>query len=213
MADLINFTFHKNVVHTQVINESPYFLAKDVCSILEFSNYRKSLKDHVNADDVTKSYITDSLGRQQLALWINESGLYSLILGSKLPNAQTFKHWITSKVLPSLNSSGRYELAQIEPKTSDSADVLNTEQLNALRSFLKSYESFKNEMQEFKKGVSCLRWLLDEHQKYPDDLEYQVAVLPTLTEKLFNYEDLFNEEQQQFVQGFKVVSELINGRS
>ena len=120
MADLINFTFHKNVIHTQLINDTPYFLAKDVCNVLGYKLAAKTIKDHVVSDDVLKRNITDDLGRQQLALWINESGLYSLILGSKLPNAKSFKHWITSQVLPALRETGHYECVSKLPDHSSS---------------------------------------------------------------------------------------------
>ena len=66
---------------------------------------------HVEKDDVTRSYIIDSLGRKQLTFFINESGLYSLILSSKLESAKRFKHWVTSEVLPAIRKqSGQYML-------------------------------------------------------------------------------------------------------
>ena len=66
----------------------------------------------VDKDDVTRSYIVDSLGRKNHAIFINESGLYALILSSKLESARRFKHWVTSEVLPSIRKQGGYMVAR-----------------------------------------------------------------------------------------------------
>lgn len=89
------------------VNGNPYFVGKDVAEILGYSNSRKALADHVDEDDkgVTKC---DTLGGSQQLTVINESGLYSLILSSKLPTAKRFKHWVTSEVLPSIRKNGGY---------------------------------------------------------------------------------------------------------
>ena len=88
------------------------FVAKDVCDALKHSNSRKAVADMVDKDDVTRSYIVDSLGRTQQAVFINESGLYALILSSKLESARRFKHWVTSEVLPSIRKQGGYMVAR-----------------------------------------------------------------------------------------------------
>ena len=94
-------------VRTLTIDGEPYFVAKDVAEILGYSNSRKAIADHVDNEDkgVTKC---DTLGGQQELTVINESGLYSLILSSKLPNAKKFKHWVTAEVLPSIRKHGAY---------------------------------------------------------------------------------------------------------
>lgn len=96
-----------------VIDDEPWFVGKDVAVALGYSNTKKALIDHVDAEDkmgsrnVTPSVI-DSIGREQHPTWINESGLYGLILGSKLPTAKKFKRWITSEVIPSIRKHGAY---------------------------------------------------------------------------------------------------------
>ena len=90
------------------------FCAKDVCDALSHSNSRKAIANLVDKDDVTRSYIIDSLGRKQQAIFINESGLYSLILSSKLDSARRFKHWVTSEVLPAIRKQGGYMVARPE---------------------------------------------------------------------------------------------------
>ena len=86
----------------------PMVCAKDVCDALKHTNSRKAVANLVDKDDVTRSYIIDSLGRNQQATFINESGLYALILSSKLDSAKRFKHWVTGEVLPSIRKQGGY---------------------------------------------------------------------------------------------------------
>ena len=93
------------------------FFAKDVCMALGYGNSREALRKHVNGDDVTKRDTVDSLGRKNFASFINESGLYALILSSKLESARRFKHWVTSEVLPSIRKQGGYIAAR--PNESD----------------------------------------------------------------------------------------------
>lgn len=96
-------------VRSIVINDEPYFVGKDVAEILGYSNTRKALLDHVDEDDKTDEVtIRDSMGREQTPVLINESGLYSLVLSSKLPAAKRFKRWVTSEVLPAIRRHGLY---------------------------------------------------------------------------------------------------------
>ena len=96
-------------VRTTVIGSEPFFVGKDVAEILGYSNPRKALFDHVNAEDKMDGVtIRDPIGREQKPILINESGLYSLILRSQLPKAQKFKRWVTAEVLPSIRRHGMY---------------------------------------------------------------------------------------------------------
>lgn len=105
-------------VRTADINGVPYFVGKDVAEILGYSNTRKALLDHVDEENKTDGVtIRDSIGREQAPVLINESGLYSLILSSKLPNAKKFKRWVTSEVLPAIRKTGGYI-----PAASDMSD-------------------------------------------------------------------------------------------
>ena len=94
-------------VRTTTIGGQPYFVGKDVADILGYANTRKALIDHVDEEDkgVTKC---DTLGGKQDLTIINESGLYSLILSNKMPNAKKFKRWVTSEVLPAIRKHGLY---------------------------------------------------------------------------------------------------------
>lgn len=109
-------TVFKNLVHpefgelrTVEIDGEPWFVGKDVATALGYSNTRDSLSRHIDNEDKTSVVIPDSGSNyKSKTTLINESGLYSLILSSKLPSAKEFKHWVTSEVLPSIRKNGAY---------------------------------------------------------------------------------------------------------
>lgn len=107
MNEIQEFYFNGDAVRTLLRDNEPYFVGKDVAEILGYSNPRDALSKHVDSDDkgVAKC---DTLGGTQQTTIINESGLYSLILSSKLPKAKEFKHWVTSEVLPTIRKHGAY---------------------------------------------------------------------------------------------------------
>lgn len=95
------------------INNNPWFVGKDVAQVLGYSDTAQAIRKHVDAEDKGVVEMTTPGGVQQITA-INESGLYSLILSSKLPGAKKFKHWVTSEVLPSLRKHGGYIAGQEE---------------------------------------------------------------------------------------------------
>ena len=96
-------------IRTCQVNNQIMFVGKDVATALGYSNSRKALLDHVDDEDKTDGVtFRDAIGRNQKAVFINESGLYSLILSSKLPQAKAFKRWVTSEVLPQIRQTGGY---------------------------------------------------------------------------------------------------------
>ena len=101
------FNFRGQDVRTVIINNEPYFVGKDVAEILGYTNSRQALKNHVDEDDKGVSKCDTPGGKQDLVI-INESGLYSLILSSKLPQAKEFKRWVTSEVLPTIRKHGMF---------------------------------------------------------------------------------------------------------
>ena len=98
-------------IRTCMVDGETYFVGKDVASALGYRNAPKAMADHVDDEDkgITKCY---TLGGNQEMTVINESGLYSLILSSKLESAKRFKRWVTSEVLPAIRKNGRYKLEQ-----------------------------------------------------------------------------------------------------
>ena len=99
-------------IRTVLIDDQTWFVGKDIAEALGYSNPRKAISDHVDDEDkgVTNRY---TLGGRQDITVINESGLYSLILSSKLPKAKKFKRWVTSEVLPSIRKTGMYAVNQL----------------------------------------------------------------------------------------------------
>lgn len=109
-------------VRTVTIDNEPWFVGKDVAEALGYKNTKDALATHIESCDkvmgsqnATPS-ITDSMGRTQHPTWINESGLYALIFGSKLESAKRFKHWVTSDVLPAIRRTGSYDMEQYSPE-------------------------------------------------------------------------------------------------
>lgn len=100
------FNFEQHEVRTMTIDDEPFFVGKDIADILGYSNPQKAIRDHVDLEDKTQN---DSFTVNGTAVvLINESGLYSLILKSKLTNAKKFKRWVTSEVLPAIRKHGGY---------------------------------------------------------------------------------------------------------
>jgi prophage antirepressor-like protein len=98
-------------VRSLMIEDMPWFVGRDVATALGYAKPQNAIKSHVDADDALNQGIIDSMGRSQPTMLINESGLYSLILSSKLPAAKRFKRWVTSEVLPSIRRTGGYGTA------------------------------------------------------------------------------------------------------
>lgn len=105
------FNFENNEIRALNIDDKPYFVGKDVADILGYANPSKALADHVDEEDKLNNESLVSLG-QRGGWLINESGLYSLILSSKMPNAKKFKRWVTSEVLPTIRKHGAYMTEQ-----------------------------------------------------------------------------------------------------
>ena len=105
------FNFENQQVRTLTVNEEPYFVGKDVATIHGYKNGSRDINTHVDEEDKLK-YQISTAGQMRDQILINESGLYSLILSSKLPNAKKFKRWVTSEVLPAIRKTGSYQLPQ-----------------------------------------------------------------------------------------------------
>lgn len=108
MNQLEIFNFENNEVRTVLVDDEPYFVGKDIAEVLGYINTRDALSKHVDLEDKHRVAIRDTIGRSQNVVAINESGLYSLIISSKLPNAKKFKRWVTKEVLPSIRKHGMY---------------------------------------------------------------------------------------------------------
>ena len=94
-------------IRTIIIDDEPWFVGKDIAMALGYKDTKNALKSHVDSEDKRGWQITTPGGGQQMTI-INESGLYSLIMSSKMESAKQFKHWVTSEVLPSIRKHGMY---------------------------------------------------------------------------------------------------------
>jgi prophage antirepressor-like protein len=118
------FNFKGQQVRTLTINNEPYFIGKDVGSILGYARTADAIKAHVDDEDKLTRQFTDS-GQKRSMTVINESGLYSLIISSKLPQAHEFKRWVTSEVLPTIRKHGAYMTpAKIEEVLTDPDTII-----------------------------------------------------------------------------------------
>lgn len=97
-------------IRTVTINGEPHFVGKDVAEILEYQNGSRDINRHVDPEDRIKTMVFDG-NQDKETILINESGLYSLILSSKMPKAKKFKRWVTSEVLPEIRKTGSYTRA------------------------------------------------------------------------------------------------------
>lgn len=99
-------------IRTLEINNEPWFVGKDIADVLGYTNPQKAIRDHVDDEDKT---LNETFTVNGTSPWlINESGLYSMILSSKLPSAKRFKHWVTSEVLPSIRKTGNYTAKPVD---------------------------------------------------------------------------------------------------
>ena len=114
MEELRTWNFEDHEVRTVEIDGEPWFVGKDVATVLGYQNGSKALSDHVDEEDKLNNESLSSLG-QRGGWLINESGLYNLILSSKLPNAKAFKRWVTSEVLPTIRKTGSYTYRRTNP--------------------------------------------------------------------------------------------------
>lgn len=103
MNDITIFNHLGNDIRVMTDEQGePWFVGKDVCDALGYTKVSNAITRHVDEEDALKRGTLDNRGVQQETLFINESGLYSLIMSSKLPGAKAFKRWVTSEVLPSI---------------------------------------------------------------------------------------------------------------
>lgn len=114
MNEVQLFNFENHEVRSLLINSEPWFVGKDVASILGYKKPENAIANHVDDDDKTTTLI-QGIGSnyKSKTMIINESGLYSLVLSSKLPSAKKFKRWVTSEVLPALRKTGQYQVKEL----------------------------------------------------------------------------------------------------
>jgi len=122
------FDYESNPIRVITINNEPWFVAVDIAGILELVNVSETVK-RLDEDEVSSTEVIDSLGRKQVATIINEPGLYSLILGSRKPEAKSFKRWITHEVIPQIRKTGSY----VAPSCIEDLIIMQAQSMKDLR--------------------------------------------------------------------------------
>lgn len=117
------WNYESSEIRTVQVNGEPWFVGKDVATVLGYSNTRDAIARHVDEEDKAGVGIHDGSQMREVVV-VNESGLYSLVLSSKLPNAKKFKRWVTSEVLPSIRKHGAYMTEQTLERALTSPDFL-----------------------------------------------------------------------------------------
>ena len=116
MNEVQLFNFESHEVRSLLVDDEPWFVGKDVADVLGYSNSRKAMADHVDDEDkevlTSRNVTLENIPNRGITV-VNESGLYSLILSSKLPSAKKFKRWVTSEVLPALRKTGQYQVKEL----------------------------------------------------------------------------------------------------
>ena len=110
MSNLTIFKFENTPVQTIVENNEIFFRAAQLAELLQYKNPHKAIKDHVDPDDLTKREVVNTINKRAQVLFVNESGMYSLVLSSKLEQAKKVKRWVTAEVLPTIRKTGKYQL-------------------------------------------------------------------------------------------------------
>lgn len=147
------------------IDNEPYFVGKDVTDVLGYSNPRKAIGDHVDEEDKNTVTIRDGIKGNPNMTVINESGLYSLILSSKLPTAKKFKRWVTSEVLPSIRKHGAY----MTSATIEQA-ILNPDTIIKLATALKEEQSKNKQLQAVNSELAVNNQIMKPKADYFDEL-------------------------------------------
>ena len=173
------YVFDNAIVRTDRTSDGePLFCAKDVCDILGYANARDAVRQHTDSNyDVVKCDIIDKLGRKQSMTFVNESGLYALIFGSKLESAKAFRRWITSEVLPSIRTSKTINAALIDVHMQEGRAV--TTSRNVAEVFDKNHKD-------------VLRDIRNVLESNPDKEFGQRNFAPT------SYKDQWNRKQEEY---------------
>ena len=153
-------------VRVITVEDEPWFVGKDVAELLGYSNPRDAVGKHVDEEDkVDGVAIRDSMGRYQYPVLINESGLYSLVLSSKLPTAKKFKRWITGEVLPSIRKHGAY----MTPETLEAA-ILNPDTMIQLCTALKEEQDKRKVLEVANATLTVDNQIMKPKADYFDEL-------------------------------------------
>ena len=191
MSNTLAFTFEESsfTILGDVLN--PLFIAQQVCKILGYAKPQNAVAQHCDPEDVTKVEMLDRLNRKQLVNCVNESGLYALIFGSKLPKAKKFKRWVTNEVLPAIRKQGCYSAQE-----QDSTLISNEQQYElSSRVMRKTHALFGNKNYSFVYRALKRRFRIPRYTcLLQRDFEAALAFVDALKVSDFNVPDVKERE-------------------
>ena len=191
MSNTLAFTFEESsfTILGDVLN--PLFIAQQVCKILGYAKPQNAVAQHCDPEDVTKVEMLDRLNRKQLVNCVNESGLYALIFGSKLPKAKQFKRWVTNEVLPTIRKQGCYSAQE-----QDNALISNEQQYElSSRVMRKTHALFGNKNYSFVYRALKRRFRIPRYTcLLQRDFEAALAFVDALKVSDFNVPDVKERE-------------------
>ena len=191
MSNTLAFTFEESsfTILGDVLN--PLFIAQQVCKILGYAKPQNAVAQHCDPEDVTKVEMLDRLNRKQLVNCVNESGLYALIFGSKLPKAKKFKRWVTNEVLPAIRKQGCYSAQE-----QDSTLISNEQQYElSSRVMRKTHALFGNKNYSFVYRALKRRFRIPRYTcLLQRDFETALAFVDALKVSDFNVPDVKERE-------------------
>lgn len=191
MSNTLAFTFEESsfTILGDVLN--PLFIAQQVCKILGYAKPQNAVAQHCDPEDVTKVEMLDRLNRKQLVNCVNESGLYALIFGSKLPKAKQFKRWVTNEVLPAIRKQGCYSAQE-----QDSTLISNEQQYElSSRVMRKTHALFGNKNYSFVYRALKRRFRIPRYTcLLQRDFETALAFVDALKVSDFNVPDVKERE-------------------
>ena len=162
-------------IRTVQIDGEPWFVGKDLTATLGYSNSSKALKDHVDTEDKLNNESLSSLG-QRGGWLVNESGLYSLILSSKLPAAKKFKRWVTSEILPAIKRDGCYVTDELRERLA----VSEEEREHFFKDLIRERSAKKSLEKKHRALKADLAGVLLENAELKDDCEFLEAEIDEL---------------------------------
>ena len=165
MNELQVFNYNADEVRTVIINGEPWFVGKDVAEILGYSNPSKALADHIDEEDKLNNESLSSLG-QRGGWLINESGLYCLIMSSKLPTAKAFKRWVTYEVLPQIRKTGGY----IPISEADSDDEIMAKAMLIANRTIAAQKARMEQLQTANSQLTVANQIMQPKADYFDEL-------------------------------------------
>lgn len=185
-------------VRSMLIDDAPWFVGRDVADALGYADTDQAVRKHVDIEDkLTRQF--DGSGQKREMTIINESGLYSLILSSKLPSAKRFKRWVTSEVLPAIRKTGKYEVAKNGNEATQDETVL-PERILTTDDYLQAARivaTCRNERMPYvlsclaQAGISTpfLRTKMAEKEEEPPRDKYEVMRLLVKASAVYGYSD------------------------